>query len=130
MTNVDLAVASFGQRFEVTPLQMITAFAATVNGGDLVKPYVVQSVSTRDKTVVENTQPTVVRQVVSQETSQRVSKILESVVSEGTGKNAYVAGYRIGGKTGSSETQEEGRTIVLHGLCPGRRPGGHRPAGL
>ena len=123
MTNVDLAVASFGQRFEVTPLQMITAFAATVNGGDLVKPYVVQSVSTRDKTVVENTQPTVVRQVVSQETSQRVSKILESVVSEGTGKNAYVAGYRIGGKTGSSETQEEGRTIVsFMGFAPADDP--------
>ena len=123
MTNVDLAVASFGQRFEVTPLQMITAFAATINGGDLVKPYVVQSVSTRDKTVVENTQPTVVRQVVSQETSQRVSKILESVVSEGTGKNAYVAGYRIGGKTGSSETQEEGRTIVsFMGFAPADDP--------
>ena len=123
MTNVDLAVASFGQRFEVTPLQMITAFAATINGGDLVKPYVVQSVSTRDKTVAENTQPTVVRQVVSQETSQRVSKILESVVSEGTGKNAYVAGYRIGGKTGSSETQEEGRTIVsFMGFAPADDP--------
>ena len=90
---------------------------------DRVKPYVVQSVSTRDKTVAENTQPTVVRQVVSQETSQRVSKILESVVSEGTGKNAYVAGYRIGGKTGSSETQEEGRTIVsFMGFAPADDP--------
>ena len=123
MTNVDLAVASFGQRFEVTPLQMITAFSAVINGGKLVQPYVVQSVSTKDGTVIQNTEPTIVRQVVSQETSQRATAILESVVSEGTGNNAYVAGYRIGGKTGSSETQEEGRTIVsFMGFAPADDP--------
>ena len=124
MTNVDLAVASFGQRFEVTPLQMITAFSAVINGGKLVQPYVVQSVSTKDGTVIQNTEPTVVRQVVSQETSQRATAILESVVSEGTGKNAYVAGYRIGGKTGSSEVKtEEGRTIVsFMGFAPADDP--------
>ena len=123
MTTVDLAVASFGQRFEVTPLQMITGFAATINGGNLVKPYVVQSISTKDGTVVQNTEPTVVRQVVSQETSQRAAKILESVVSDGTGGNAYVAGYRIGGKTGSSETDQEGRTIVsFMGFAPADDP--------
>ena len=124
MTNVDLAVASFGQRFEVTPLQMITAFASVINGGYLMQPYVVQSVSTQDGTVVQNTQPTVVRQVISQQTSQRATAILESVVSEGTGKNAYVAGYRIGGKTGSSEVKtEEGRTIVsFMGFAPADDP--------
>lgn len=123
MTNVDLAVASFGQRFEVTPLQMITAFSAVINGGKLVQPYVVQSVSSKDGTVVQNTEPTIVRQVVSEETSQRATAILESVVSEGTGNNAYVAGYRIGGKTGSSETQEEGRTIVsFMGFAPADDP--------
>lgn len=123
MTNVDLAVASFGQRFEVTPLQMITGFAAVINGGKLVQPYVVQSISTKDGTVVKNTEPTVVRQVVSQQTSERATKILESVVSEGTGKNAYVAGYRIGGKTGSSETKEKGRTIVsFMGFAPADDP--------
>lgn len=123
MSNVDLAVASFGQRFEVTPLQMITGFAAVINGGKLVQPYVLQSISTKDGTVVKNTEPTIVRQVVSQETSQRATKILESVVSEGTGKNAYVAGYRIGGKTGSSETKEEGRTIVsFMGFAPADDP--------
>ncbi|OUQ81125.1 penicillin-binding transpeptidase domain-containing protein [Flavonifractor sp. An100] len=123
MTNVDLAVASFGQRFEVTPLQMITAFSAVINGGKLVQPYVVQSVSTKDGTVIQNTEPTIVRQVVSQQTSQRATAILESVVSEGTGNNAYVAGYRIGGKTGSSETQEEGRTIVsFMGFAPADDP--------
>lgn len=123
MTNVDLAVASFGQRFEVTPLQMITGFSAVINGGNLVQPYVVQSVSTKDGTVVKNTEPAVVRQVVSQQTSERATKILESVVAEGTGGNAYVAGYRIGGKTGSSETGEEGRTIVsFMGFAPAEDP--------
>ena len=123
MSGVDLAVASFGQRFTVTPIQMITAFAATINGGNLMQPYVVQSISSKDGTVVENTEPTAVRQVISQQTSQRVVRILESVVSEGTGSNAYVAGYRIGGKTGSSQTDEEGRTIVsFMGFAPADDP--------
>lgn len=123
MSGVDLAVASFGQRFTVTPIQMITAFAATINGGNLMQPYVVQSISAKDGTVLENTEPTVVRQVVSQQTSQRVVKILESVVSEGTGSNAYVAGYRIGGKTGSSQTDQVGRTIVsFMGFAPADDP--------
>ncbi len=124
MSNVDLAVASFGQRFEVTPLQMICGFSAVINGGNLVKPYVVQSISTKDGTVIQNTQTEVVRQVVSQQTSQRAADILEQVVSKGTGKNAYVAGYRIGGKTGSSEVKtEEDRTIVsFMGYAPADDP--------
>ena len=112
MTAVDLAVGSFGQRVEVTPIQMITALASTINGGKLMQPYVVQSVSDKNGTIVHNTEPTVVRQVISEETSQRVVKILESVVYGGTGKSGYVPGYRIGGKTGSSETQEKDHTIV------------------
>jgi len=114
MTGVDLAVASFGQRFQVTPLQMISGFCAAINGGNLMQPYVVQSIGSRDGTVVKNTEPTVVRQVVSAQTSQTVAKILEGAVASktGTSKNAYVAGCRIGGKTGSSETTEKGRTIV------------------
>lgn len=119
MTQVDLAVGSFGQQIEVTPIQMITALSSVVNGGKLMEPYVVQSVSSDDGTVLQNTEPTVVRQVVSQQTSERVVKILESVVAEGTGNNAYVPGYRIGGKTGSSETNEKGRTIVsFMGFAP------------
>ena len=105
MSNVDLAVASFGQRFEITPLQMICGFSAVINGGNLVKPYVVQSVSTQDGTVVQNTQPEVVRQVISKQTSQRAADILEQVVATGSGNNGYVAGYRIGGKTGTSEVK-------------------------
>ncbi len=124
MTNVDLAVASFGQRFEVTPLQMITAFSAVINGGYLVQPYVVQSISTKDGGVVKNTEPTVVRQVVSEETSRRARTILEGVVTKFTGKNAYVAGYRIGGKTGSSEVGlEQDHTLVsFMGFAPADDP--------
>ena len=105
MSNVDLAVASFGQRFEITPLQMICGFSAVINGGNLVKPHVVQSVSTQDGTVVQTTQPEVVRQVISKQTSQRAADILEQVVATGSGNNGYVAGYRIGGKTGTSEVK-------------------------
>ncbi len=124
MGEVELATASFGQRFEVTPLQMICAFSAVINGGNLVKPYIVQSVSSRDGTVLQNTEPEVVRQVISQQTSQRAADILEKVVSDGTGGNAYVAGYRIGGKTGSSEVkQEEDHTIVsFMGYAPADDP--------
>ena len=119
MTNVDLAVASFGQRFEVTPLQMVAAFSAVVNGGYLVKPYIVQSITSQDGAVIQNTEPTIVRQVVSEQTSQRCAVMLEEEVNTGTGKNAYVAGCRIGGKTGSAETNEKGRTI---GCAPADDP--------
>ena len=125
MSNVDLAVASFGQRFEITPLQMICGFSAVINGGNLVKPYVVQSVSTQDGTVVQNTQPEVVRQVISKQTSQRAADILEQVVAKGSGNNGYVAGYRIGGKTGTSEvkTKDKDHYIVsFMGYAPADDP--------
>lgn len=124
MGEVELATASFGQRFEITPLQMICAFSAVINGGNLVKPYVVQTVTAQDGTVLQNTQTEVVRQVISQQTSQRAADILEKVVSEGTGGNAYVAGYRIGGKTGSSEVRTEGdHTLVsFMGYAPADDP--------
>ena len=122
---LSLATASFGQRFTVTPLQMITAFSAVINGGNLYQPYVVQSVSDTSGAVIQSTEPTLIRQVVSEETSQRCRAILETVVSEGTGSNAYQAGYRIGGKTGSSETipKEADRTIVsFMGFAPADDP--------
>ena len=115
MTNVDLAVASFGQRFMVTPVQMITAFSAVINGGQLVQPYVVDSITADDGTVIQKTEPTVVRQVISEETSKKAAEILEKVVSdpkEGTGQNAYQAGYRIGGTTGTSEPSVPGEVVV------------------
>ncbi len=100
-----LAAASFGQTFNITPIQLITAVSACVNDGRLMQPYLVQSVEDPQGNLVSQTEPQVVRQVVSEETSASVRRILEQVVSdqtEGTGHNAYVAGYRIGGKTGTS----------------------------
>ena len=106
-----LAAASFGQTFNITPIQLITAVSACVNGGRLMKPDLVQSVEDSEGNIVSQTEPELVRQVISEETSATVRNILEQVVGdqkEGTGHNAYVAGYRIGGKTGTStKTTEE-----------------------
>ena len=101
-----LAAASFGQTFNITPLQLITAVSACCNGGYLMQPYVVDHLTDSEGNVVEQTQPVPVRQVLSASTSATVNKILEQVVcdtTQGTGKNAYVAGYRVAGKTGTSE---------------------------
>ena len=100
---VELATISFGQRFEITPLQLVTAVSAIANGGNLIQPRVVKAVvdsETKEKKEVETK---IKSQVISKETSEKVLSMMESVVSEGTGKNAKVAGYRIGGKTGTSE---------------------------
>lgn len=118
-----LATGSFGQRFTITPLQMINGFAATINGGNLLSPYVVASLTDDDGTVVQRTQTEVVRQVISEETSNQTREILESVVSEGTGGKAYVPGYRIGGKTGTSETLIDGEVVVsFMGFAPADDP--------
>ena len=97
-----LAAASWGQTFTVTPIQVATAMCAVCNGCYLMKPYVVKSIQDAEGNVVKVNEPAVIRQVISEETSHTVNQILESVVSEGTGKNAYVAGYGIAGKTGTS----------------------------
>lgn len=102
-SNVDLAVYSFGQNFSLTPLQMITAVSAVANGGTLLEPHIVKEVLNADGTVAESYGRTEVRQVVSQETSDLMREMLESVVKVGTGKNAYIAGYRVAGKTGTTE---------------------------
>ena len=107
----NLATASFGQGLQVTPIQLITAASAVINGGHLMKPYVMSSITDPDGNVVSQNQPTEVRQVISEETSERCRTILEGVVDGGTGKRAYVPGYRIGGKTGSSETLESRQGI-------------------
>lgn len=101
-----LAAASFGQTFTITPLQLITAVSACVNGGHLMQPYVVRQMLKSDGTVAYEHKPNEVRQVISEETSATVRAILEKVVGDpqdGTGRNAAVSGYRIGGKTGTSE---------------------------
>ncbi len=101
-----LAAASFGQTFTITPLQLITAVSACVNGGYLMQPYVVRSMMSSDGATVYERSPKMVRQVISTETSETLRLILEKVVgdqTDGTGRNAAVSGYRIGGKTGTSE---------------------------
>ena len=100
---VSLASAAFGQTFTVTPIALVTAEAAAVNGGYLRQPYLVQEVLDSEGNVVYEHDSTPVRQVISEETSKRVCALLEGVVDGGTGKNAYVAGYRIGGKTGTAD---------------------------
>ncbi len=108
MRELELATSSFGQGFNVTPLQMITAMSAVANGGYLMQPYLVKQINDENGNAIEVTEPKVVRQVISSETSRTMCNILEGVVSEGGGKNAYVKGYRIAGKTGTSEKQPRG----------------------
>ena len=104
----NLAVASFGQRFKITPIQLITAVAGIANGGVEMKPHVVAAYTDAEGNITESMEPETLRQIVSAETSSTLCSILERVVSKGTGRNAYVAGYRVGGKTGTSEKNAAG----------------------
>ena len=110
MSIVDLASESFGQGFNVTPIQLATAVCAAVNGGNLVKPHVVKEVVDAEGNTVKSIDTTVKRQVISKETSKAICSFLEGVVSEGSGKNSYVAGYRVGGKTGTSQKLAQSNT--------------------
>jgi stage V sporulation protein D (sporulation-specific penicillin-binding protein) len=103
ITENTLARIGFGHSIAVTPLQLVTAVSAAVNGGKLMQPYVVDSIVAPDGTAVLKNEPKVVRRVISEETSALVRDIGESVVSEGSGKNAAIPGYRIGGKTGTAQ---------------------------
>ncbi|MCL2747961.1 MAG: penicillin-binding transpeptidase domain-containing protein [Oscillospiraceae bacterium] len=100
---VTLSTYSFGQTFTLTPIQLVTAVSAIANGGNLMKPHVVRALVDAKGNVVKSFEPEVVRKVISQETSKQLCSILETVVSRGTGRNAYVAGYRVAGKTGTSQ---------------------------
>jgi stage V sporulation protein D (sporulation-specific penicillin-binding protein) len=126
MGEVDLATSSFGQGFQITPLQLITAVSATVNGGERMRPTIVKEIS-NDDGVVKTYQTEVVNRVISEKTSQKMRELLEAVVSDhnATGKNAYVKGYRIGGKTGTSEKQPRGsnkRIASFVGFAPANDP--------
>ncbi len=101
--QVSLASYSFGQTFNVTPLELIRAQAACVNGGYLYEPYVVEQVLDENGGVLQQHEPKCIRQVISEETSAKVRECLEYVVASGTGRNGQVAGYRIGGKTGTAD---------------------------
>jgi len=102
MGPVGLATSCIGQGISVTPLQMITAICAVANGGKLLKPQIVRQIKDGD-TVIRDFKPELVRQVISEETAETLRGVLEEVVANGTGKNAYIEGYRVGGKTGTAQ---------------------------
>lgn len=123
--EIDMAAASFGQRFTITPVQLITGYTAIVNGGKLMKPRLVKELTDMQGNVVKKFEPEVIRTVISKQTSDTIKDILEGVVSDpkGTGNNAYVKGYRIGGKTGTSQTTEKGvYTASFCGFAPADNP--------
>ncbi len=131
--EVELATASFGQRFKITPIQMITAVAAVANGGSLITPHIVKEITSTDEngktTVVKSIDSGVKRQVISKETSEKMCALLADVVTVGSGKNAYVKGYRVAGKTGTSEklatessTGEEEYIASFIGFAPADDP--------
>ena len=101
--TASLTSGSFGQTFKLTPLQLVRAISAVVNGGTLMEPYLVSQVLDKDGNIILEQKPTEIRRVISEETSRTMCNLMESVVTEGTAKNASVAGFRIGGKTGTSE---------------------------
>ncbi|MBQ1281794.1 MAG: PASTA domain-containing protein [Oscillospiraceae bacterium] len=106
-SHASLTSAAFGQTFKVTPLQLVRAISAVVNGGYVLEPYLVSEVIDSAGNTISKTEPTVLRQVISEETSSLMCTLMESVVTEGTAKNAQLTGYRIGGKTGTSEKIDE-----------------------
>lgn len=110
---VELATTAFGQGVSVTPIQQITAVSAAINGGILYKPYIVKSLNEPEtNSVVLENKPTVVRQVITKESSDIVKYALESVVQNGTGRNAFIDGYRVGGKTGTAQKVKDGHYMV------------------
>ena len=115
-TQLDLACYAFGQNFTVTPLTLIAAQAACVNGGYLHTPYLGERITDSDGNVTYRHDSTPVRQVISEQTSATVRECLEYVVASGTGKNGQVAGYRIGGKTGTADKGQTGDVVVSF-LC-------------
>lgn len=104
-----LARIGFGQSIAMTPIQLCNAVCAAVNGGELMQPYVVDRIVSQDGREMLRNEPTVVRRTISESTSAQVREILESVVSEGSGKNASIPGYRVGGKTGTAQKYEDGQ---------------------
>ena len=106
---VELATTAFGQGVSVTPIQQITAVSAAINGGKLYRPYIVKSIlEPETNSVVKTYNKKLVRKVISKSTSKEVAKALESVVTNGTGRNAFIDGYRVGGKTGTAQKVKDG----------------------
>jgi stage V sporulation protein D (sporulation-specific penicillin-binding protein) len=123
--EVELATSSFGQSFQITPLQMIAAVGAVANDGKLLKPHILKNITDQSGNIIKNFDTVEVRQVITPQTSQIVRGILETVVSEGTGKKAYLEGFRIGGKTGTSEKLPRGNGKYIAsfaGMAPANDP--------
>ena len=125
MSETDIATSSFGQGFSVTPMQLVTAISAVVNGGNLMKPQIVKEIRNSGG-IVKSFYPEVVNRVISEETSATMRNILEQVVGDpkGTGKNAYIKGFRVGGKTGTSEKgrNNDKRIASFVGFAPADDP--------
>jgi stage V sporulation protein D (sporulation-specific penicillin-binding protein) len=113
---------SFGQRFTITPIQLITAISSVANEGILMKPRIVKEITNTDTGAVTTVEPSQVRQVISKETADTLMDMLEYVVTDGTGKYAKVAGYSVGGKSGTSEplsaNEKQGYVASFVGLSP------------
>lgn len=126
---VELATTSFGQGVSVTPIQQITAVSAAINGGKLYKPHIVKSIlEPETNTVVKSYDKELVRRVISNNSSKEVRKALESVVTNGTGRNAFIDGYRVGGKTGTAQKVKDGAylsgnyIVSFIGFMPANNP--------
>ena len=129
MGPVEHATTSFGQGISVTPIQQITAVSAAINGGTLYKPYIVKSLNeTETNIIIKSFSPTKIRNVISKETSDLVRFTLESVVANGTGRNAYIENYRVGGKTGTAQKVNNGvymtgnYIVSFMGFLPANNP--------
>lgn len=133
MGIAELSSSAFGQTFKVSGIQLITALSASLNGGNLMQPYIVKQIVDSDHNIVETTQPVVKRQVISEQTSQKVCHLGEQVVaggSDASGRNAAIPGYRIGGKTGTSEKLDNfdedgnqyGNVLSFLGFAPADDP--------
>ncbi|MDB8792809.1 stage V sporulation protein D [Romboutsia sp. 1001216sp1] len=114
---VELATISFGQSISVTPIQLITAISSIANDGNRMEPRFVKAYTDNQGNVIEEIKPTKVKQVISEETSKKMMDIVESVVSQGSGKAAYIPGYRIGGKTGTAQKVIDGRYAQGKYIC-------------
>ena len=119
---VELSVSAFGQTFKVTPIQLMAAECGVLNGGNMMEPHIVKAITDANGNIISEIQPKVVRQVVSEETSKKMAEILAGVVETGTGKNANIRGYRVGGKTGTSEKRDSldkgARIASFFGVAP------------
>lgn len=100
---IELATSSFGQSFNCTSLQALNGLCAVINGGNLMRPYIVSQITDKDGTIIKENSPKIVRKVISSETSDYMRKAMENVIEEGTGKKAVIKGYKIGGKTGTAQ---------------------------